>query len=139
MAKTAYDIEASAYLAKVADALKEIPEFEMPEWAHFVKTSAGSQRPPVESDWWYKRAASILRQAYIRGNVGSGGLSVKYGMRKNRGMRPSKFYRASRKIIRKILQNAEKAGFIEKIKEAKAGRQLTKKGKQFLDSIAEKV
>ena len=40
------------------------------------------------------------------------------------------------KIIRIILQQAEKAGLVEKGKKGKTvGRQLTKQGKEFLESL----
>lgn len=135
--KTVYDIEASIYLKKLASKLKEIKEFEMPEWAFFVKTGSGSQRPPAENDWWYIRAAALLRQIYLKGVVGAGRLSVKFGTRKHRGVQPKKFYRASRKILRTIMQSAEKAGILEKVKEGRAGRRMTKKGKAFMDEAAE--
>lgn len=137
MAKILYDIEPGLYVDKLAKKLEEIDELKMPEWANFVKTSSGKQRPPVKADWWYKRAASILRQIYIRGTVGIGRLSVRYGTRKNRGMRPERFRRASTKIIRKIMQACEKAGLLERTKDEKSSRKLTKKGKQFLDSAAQ--
>jgi len=137
MAQTIYDVEAGIYIAKLSSKLKEMPEFKMPEWAYFVKTSAGKERPPEDAEWWYIRAASILRQIYIKGTVGSGRLSIKFGTRQQRGMRPAKFHRASRKIIRNMLQAAEKVGFLEKVKEGRAGRRLTKKGKQFMDEVAQ--
>lgn len=130
-----YDIPADEFNKKLAEALKQIPEFKMPEWASFVKTSVARARPPAETDFWYKRAASILRQLYIKGPVGVGRLRTRYGGRKNRGMKPEKFRKGSGKIIRFILQQAEKAGFVEKYKGKKSGRQLTVKGKEFLDSI----
>lgn len=136
---TLYDIEANAYLKALADELKKIPEFEMPKWAFFVKTSVASERPPFENDWWYTRAASILRQIYLKGVVGVERLKTKYGGKKNRGMKPSKFFKASGKIIRTILQQAGKAGLLEIVKGKKTGRKLTKKGKEFLDEIAVKL
>lgn len=123
------------YNKKLAEALKNSEEFKMPEWANFVKSGVAKMRPPQEIDWWYKRAASILRSTYIKKIVGVNRLRNKYGSKKNRGMKPEKFYRASGKIIRTILQQAEKAGFVEKIKAKKAGRQLTEKGKKFLEGI----
>jgi ribosomal protein S19E (S16A) len=51
-------------------------------------------------------------------------------------MRPEKFYKSSGKIIRVILQQGGKAGLVEHIKEKKAGRRLTKKGLNFLESLA---
>jgi len=137
MEKTLYDIEPSMYVDNLAKKLEEIDELKMPEWANFVKTSSGKERPPVKADWWYKRAASILRQIYVRGTAGVGGLSVRYGTRKNRGMRPERFRKASTKIIRNLLQACEKAGLLERTKDEKSVRKLTKKGKQFLDSVAQ--
>jgi small subunit ribosomal protein S19e len=139
MEKTLYDIDSEKYVRALAEELKKTDEFEMPEWANFVKTSAARARPPAESGWWWIRAASILRQLYIKGVVGVGKLRTRYGGRKDRGMRPKEFRKGSGKIIRTILQQAEKAGLLEKFKEKKAGRKLTKKGKQLLDEVAKKL
>lgn len=136
---TIYDVDPHKYNQILAGELKKIDSFEMPEWAYFVKTSVSTERPPVESDWWYKRAASILRQLYKKGVVGVNRLRVRYGGRKDRGARPKEFRKGSGKIIRVILQQAEKAGFVEKVNGKRKGRQLTKKGKEFLDKVAEKV
>jgi len=136
---TPYDIEAGKFIKELALQLKAMPEFKRPEWTLFVKTSSCKERPPSREDWWHIRAASILRQLYLNGLLGVGKLRVKYGSRKNRGMKPEKFTKASGKIIRVILQQATKAGLVEHIKEKKAGRRLTKKGKLFLDSIASQI
>ncbi len=48
----------------------------------------------------------------------------------------AEFRKSGGKIIRKILQQAEEAGLLEKSKEKKKGRQLTVKGKAFLESFA---
>ncbi len=130
-----YDLPAPEFNEKLALALKEIPEFKMPEWAMFVKTSPHKERPPFESDFWHKRAASILRQLYIKEVVGVNRLRTRYGGRKDRGVKPEEFRKAGGKIIRTILQQAEKAGFAEKNKGKKAGRKLTEKGREFLDNI----
>ena len=67
-------------------------EFEMPEWAAFVKTSTSKLRPPAE-EWWHLRAASILRQIYLKGLLGVEKLRTKYGSKKDRGAKKSKFFR----------------------------------------------
>ncbi|MEM2089635.1 MAG: 30S ribosomal protein S19e [Candidatus Pacearchaeota archaeon] len=139
MATLVHEIEPMKFILALASELKKISEFKMPEWAMFVKTSVAKERPPEEKDWWYVRAASILRSVYIKGVVGVSRLRVKYGSRKNRGMRPEKFYKASGKIIRTILQQATKAGLVEHIKGKRTGRRLTKKGKEFLEKLAEKL
>ena len=123
------------YNDKLAMLLKEMLEFKMPEWANFVKTGVSKQRVPDDSNWWYKRAASILRQLYIHGVVGVQKLRTRYGSKKNRGVRPSAFVKASGKIIRTILQQAEAAGLVEKLDKLQHGRRLTQKGRDFLDSI----
>lgn len=130
-----YEIKADEYNTKLAEKLKEIPEFEKPEWLDFVKTSVARARPPFKADFYYRRVASILRQIYIKGVVGVGRLRTRYGGRKKRGVRPEEFRKGSGKIIRVILQQAEKAGLLEKSIGKKKGRQLTKKGKEFLESI----
>lgn len=123
----------------LAGELKKMPEFEMPEWALLVKTGTHSARPPFNIDFWHRRGASILRQLTIKGVVGVSRLRTKYGGRKDRGMAPPEFRKSGGKIIRTLLQQAEKAGLVEKAKGKKAGRQLTKKGLAFINEIAEKV
>ena len=129
-----YDIEPGKYNEKLAEELKKIPEFEVPTWAYFVKTSVARERPP-QDEFWHRRAASILRQIYIRGVLGVSRLKTRYGGRKNRGMRPEEFRKGSGKIIRLILQQSEKAGLLEKATGKKSGRKLTAKGIKFLESI----
>ena len=133
------EIQSEKYNKALAEALKSVKEFEKPEWVDFVKTSVHKTRPTVEEDFWHKRSASILRQIYIKGIVGVERLRTRYGGRKDRGQRPPEFRKGAGKIIRLILQQAEKAGFVEKVKTPKkSGRQLTEKGKTFLESAAQK-
>jgi len=133
---TPREIPVDLFIETLTTRLKAMDEFKMPEWASFVKTGRAKRRPPEKSDWWYVRAASILRSTYIKGIVGVSRLRTKYGSRKNRGARPEKFYKSSGKIIRTILQQATNAGFVEHIKEKHAGRRITKKGKEFLEALA---
>jgi len=132
-----YEMPANKYNEKLAEALKQIPEFKEPEWSLFVKSGVSRIKPPTNKDFWFKRAASILRQAYIRKVVGVNRLRTRYGSKQNRGMRPEKFKKASGKIIRTILQQGEKAGLLEKynVSGKRAGRKLTAKGKELLEGI----
>ena len=129
------------YNLKLAEALKNVPEFKKPEWVEFVKSGPAKERPIDEPDFWHKRAASILRFIYINKTTGVNRLRTKYGSKKNRGMRPEKFFKTGGKILRVILQQSDKAGFteiakpIKGIKKRKSGRQLTKKGIEFLEGI----
>ena len=135
MAKTIFAQNPEKYIPALADALKQIPEFVVPEWAMYVKTGVSRERPPMMEDFWFTRSASILRQLYIHGVVGVGKLRTRYGSRKDRGGRPDKFFKSGGKIIRVILQQAEAAGLVEKILRMQHGRRLTAKGRDFLDSI----
>jgi small subunit ribosomal protein S19e len=135
MAKTIFAQNPVRYIPALAEALKKVPEFEVPEWAMYVKTGVSRERPPMAEDFWFTRSASILRQLYIHGVVGVGKLRTRYGSRKDRGGRPDKFFKASGKIIRVILQQAEAAGLVEKILRMQHGRRLTQQGRDFLDSI----
>ena len=129
------------YNLKLAEALKKISEFKEPEWAQFVKSSVGKERPIDDLDFWYKRASSILRQIYKKKIVGVSRLRTKYGTKKNRGMKPERFRKGSGKIIRTILQQADASGFTEiakdlkGVKSKKPGRQLTQKGKEFMENL----
>jgi len=132
-----YEMSADEYNIKLAKILMEMPEFKTPEWSFFVKTGVGKERPPQDPEFWYKRAASILRQIYLNHTVGVNRLKTRYGNKKNRGVQPSKFRKASGKMIRVILQQGEKAGLLEKFNEPRkrAGRVLTKQGKELLENV----
>jgi small subunit ribosomal protein S19e len=136
-----YELDVGEYNLKLAEALKKVPEFEKPEWVSFVKSGPGKSRPIDDLDFWHKRAASILKQIYRRKILGVSRLRTRYGSKKNRGMRPEKFVKAGGKIIRTILQQSDRAGFTEiakgmkGIKGKKPGRQLTEKGRAFLEDI----
>ncbi len=138
-----YDLDAQEYNIKLAKALKEIPEFQEPEWIKFVKSGPAKARPISEEDFWHKRAASILRQIYKKKIVGVNRLRTKYGARKSRGFKPEEFRKSGGKIIRIILQQSDSAGLTEVAKAVKGvrsrrpGRQLTEKGKKLLESIKE--
>ncbi|RLF99685.1 MAG: 30S ribosomal protein S19e [Candidatus Wolframiiraptor sp.] len=122
---------------KVAVYLKENKVIEPPPWAPFVKTGVHKERPPQDPDWWYIRAAAIMRKLYIRGPIGVSRLRTLYGGRHRRGHRPPKFAKGSGAIIRKILQQLEDAGLVQKAD--KKGRILTPKGRELLEEAAKIV
>ncbi len=132
---TLYDADAGKSIEKIAESLK--PLLKDPEWAKFVKTGMAKERPPVALDWFFTRAASVLRTVYLRGPIGVQKLRVKYGSKKNRGHNPEKFYKASGKILRNILQQLEKAELVKFQKTgAHKGRVVTPKGKSLVDKSA---
>jgi len=131
------DVESQQLIIKAAEELQKMEEFKPPEWAGFVKTGVHKQRPPAQPDWWWIRSASILRKIYLNQKVGVSKLRKVYGGRKNRGHKPEHKRLASGSIIRKILQQHEKAGFVKS--EKGKGRSITPKGQKFLDGIAKSI
>lgn len=122
---------------KAAEELKKQKLVEPTEWSKFVKTGHCKERLPDNADWWYYRSAAILRAIAKLGPIGTEKLRTKYGGKKNRGHKPEHVYKASGSIIRKILQQLEKAELVKQTeKGAHKGRILTPKGTSFLDKIA---
>lgn len=114
---------------ELARELKERKLVAPPAWQPFVKTGSHRERIPQEHDWWYQRAASILRAVDMKGPIGTAKLAVKYGGRKNRGVAPDQFREASTNIIRKCLQQLEKAKLVKQVTfDGHKGRVLTKDG-----------
>ena len=134
---TARDVRADLLISRVAEELKKMEEIKPPSWAAFVKTGPSRQRPPIQRDWWYIRAASVLRTVYLHGPVGVERLRTKYGGRKDRGARPEHFKKASGHIIRVILQQLERAGLVEKVE--RRGRRITPRGRSLLDRVAAQI
>ncbi|RLG59950.1 30S ribosomal protein S19e [Candidatus Geothermarchaeota archaeon] len=131
------DVPADIFIDELTKYIKEnIKEVKPPEWAFYVKTGPSRQRPPDNPDWWYIRAASILRKLYLHGPLSIEDLRSMYGGRKDKGVKPEHFYKGGGSNIRKILQQLEAAGLVTKTKD---GRILTSKGRSLLDKLAAKI
>ena len=132
-----YDINPSELIIKASVELKKTNSIKKPDWAAIVKTGPGQERQPADPDWWYMRAASVLRKIYVRGPIGVSKLRVFYGTKKNRGAKPEKFYKGSGKIIRVVLQQLEAEGLVRQTeKGVHKGRVVTPKGQSLLDNIS---
>ncbi|MFC1769159.1 30S ribosomal protein S19e [Nanoarchaeota archaeon] len=132
-----YDVDQTDLVEATANSLKNVPEIKAPDWAAYVKTGHYKDRPPVNQDWWYFRTAAILRRVMILGPVGVSKLRTKFGGKKNRGVRPEKRYKASGNIIRKVLQQLEKAELIKKAEKGNhKGRIISPKGISLINKAA---
>ena len=135
---TALDVPADALIRRLAEKLKEMDQVKPPTWAHFVKTGIHKEKPPEQSDWWYIRAASILRKLYKSSEpLGVETFRTIYGGRQNRGSAPEHFRKGSGSIPRKILQQLEAAGLVRKV--PGKGRALTPQGRSLLDRTAREI
>jgi small subunit ribosomal protein S19e len=133
-------VDPNELISRAAEELKKQKLVEPTEWSKFVKTGHHKERLPDNPDWWYYRAAAILRSIYKLGPIGTQKLRTKYGGKKNRGHKPEHFYKASGSIIRKILQQLEKSELIKQTEKGiHKGRMLTPKGISFLDKIAVQI
>ncbi|MFA5141809.1 MAG: 30S ribosomal protein S19e [Candidatus Woesearchaeota archaeon] len=132
-----YDVDPNQLIVKAGEELKKVSAIQPPKWSSIVKTGVHKERPPANKDWWYVRAAAVLRSLYKLGPVGVSKLRKKYGGRQNRGFKPEKFKPASGNILRKVLQQLEKAGLARQTQVGNMkGRVVTPKGKSFLDKVA---
>ena len=78
-----HDVDVTQLILRTAEELKKEPQIKPPVWAPFVKTSIAKERAPTQPDWWFVRAASILRKLFVLGPIGTIKLRTKYGGRKN--------------------------------------------------------
>lgn len=131
------EVPANIFLDKLTEYLKnEVDVLTPPEWAYWVKTGVSRENIPDNPDWWYVRAASIMRKLYLKEPLGIDDLRLMYGGRRNRGVKPEHFYKSSGGIIRKILQQLEEAELVMKVPK---GRMLTSKGRSLMDKIAYQI
>ena len=133
---TALEAPPDLLVKAVAEYLKtRVTEVRPPAWALMAKTGVHKEHPPMDPEWWYVRAASIMRKLYkARRPVGVERLRTAYGGRVNRGVAPEHFSKGSGSVIRVILQQLERAGLVERVKGR--GRRLTPAGVSLLDNMA---
>ncbi|MFH1424639.1 MAG: 30S ribosomal protein S19e [archaeon] len=127
------DVDALDLINAVKEELKKNEQIKPPEWAQFAKSGAHCERPPEQPDFWYIRAASMLRKIYVRGPVGVSRLRTEYGGARNRGVKPEEHRKASGSIIRALMKQLELAGYV---KNSKKGRSITPQGQKLLDNVA---
>jgi small subunit ribosomal protein S19e len=134
---TPFDVPAKELIDELAKKLQSDNSINMPEENRYVRTGVDRENPPINKDWWYIRCASILRKIYIKNTIGIERLRSEYGGKRDRGSKPYKAKSGSGTIVRRAVQQLEKAGFVAKIKGK--GRIITPKGRSFLDNTSYEV
>ena len=138
--KNIFEVSASDLIEEAAKELQASKEIKPLEWAKFVKTGMHKERAPVRDDWWYVRAASILRKVLLLGPIGVSKLRTKYGGRKRRGYKKVHFYKGSGNILRKMLQQLEKEGLVKSAQKGiHKGKIITPKGISLLNKVANRL
>ena len=133
---SAHDVPASKLIAALAEHLRKLPGMETPDWAPFVKTGSQADRPPLQPDWWFTRAGSILRKLYFRGPLGISELEEVYGGGKAVGYAFRHHRDTGSSVIRRILKQLEQGELVTKTLK---GRILTPKGVALLDKVSKDI
>lgn len=134
---TVYDVPSKELIDAIAKKLQNDKTIFIPEENVFSRTGVDKENPPTDKNWWHIRCASILRKIYINNVIGVEHLKAEYGGRRDRGSKPYKARSGSGTVVRRAIQQLEKAGYITKIKGK--GRTLTSKGRSFLDNTSKEV
>ncbi|BCU70797.1 30S ribosomal protein S19e [Stygiolobus caldivivus] len=131
-------VPADELIKRLSEYLKEnVKEVQPAEWSLYAKTASFKERTPDNSgDWWYIRAASLLRRIYIEQPLGVGETRRIYGGMKRRGTRPPISVKAPGHANRLIFRQLEKAGLVSRTKK---GRILSPKGRSILDKLSYEI
>ncbi len=132
----AHDVPSGRLIPALAEQMKNVAGVEEPDWARWVKTGSHAERPPADTNWWFTRAASLMRKLYLHGPVGLGDLERAYGGSKALHYYPKHHRDAGGSNIRKILKQLEQAELVAKTPK---GRVLSSKGRAMLDKAAMEV
>lgn len=111
---TVKDVAPAKFIAAYAAHLKKGGKVTLPTWVDIVKTSANNELAPLDSEWYYVRAAAIARKIYIRGGIGVGHIRRLFGRADREGPNPVHMGLSSGGVIRSVLKNLEKMGLVEK-------------------------
>jgi small subunit ribosomal protein S19e len=132
----AHDVPSAKLIPALAEQMKSVSSVQEPDWARWVKTGSHAERPPADSNWWFTRAASLMRKLYLHGPVGLGDLERSYGGSKALKYYPKHHRDAGGSNIRKILKQLEQAELVTKTPK---GRVLSPKGRAMLDKACKDV
>ncbi len=133
---SAHDVPSGKLISALAEQMKSVPSVQVPDWAKFVKTGSHAERPPASPDWWFTRAASLLRKVYIHAPVGLSDLKRAYGGTKALHYFPKHHRDAGGSSIRLILKQLEQAELVSKTPK---GTVLTPKGRAMLDKVSNEL
>ena len=132
----AHDVPSSKLIGALAVQMKSLPMVQEPDWARWVKTGSHAERPPANVDWWFTRAASLMRKLYIHGPVGLTDLERAYGGSKALHYFPKHHRDSGGSSIRRILKQLEQAELVAKTPK---GRVLSPKGRAMLDKVSKEL
>jgi len=133
---SAHDVPSAKLISALAEQMKSLPAVQEPDWAKWVKTGSHAERPPINADWWFTRAASLMRKLYLHGPIGLSDLRRAYGGSKALHYNPKHHRDAGGSSIRRILKQLEQAELVAKTPK---GRVLSPKGRALLDKASNEI
>ena len=128
-------VDSQKLTTAIAAHLKQEGKLNVPAWVGDVKTSSYKVYVPDNEDWFYVRAASIMRRLCKR-RAGVGAMSKIYGGKTRKMVKPAISRRASKNPNRKALQALETLGWL---KMGSKGRVPTAEGINAVLNIADLV
>jgi small subunit ribosomal protein S19e len=134
---TAYDVPPGLLIERLKNRLQAEGKVKPPEWARFARTGVHTEKAPTQTDWWYRRVASVLRKVYLHGPVGTTRLAAEFGGRRDDGSAPYHPRRGSRSVAREAMQQLEALGLLSKTE--KKGRSISAQGRKLLDSVSHEI
>lgn len=98
----------------------------------------------IDRDWYFVKAAAILRRIYLNTtkNLGIQTLKVALGGRQSRGAQPNTHAKHAGKVIRNIVQQLRENKLVEMYYDAEKvpkGLVITKHGRKYLDTLANRL
>ncbi|MFQ5951365.1 MAG: 40S ribosomal protein S19, partial [Candidatus Geothermarchaeales archaeon] len=112
---TAREVPPNPLISELTDHIRtHVKTVKAPAWSLFVKTGTSRQRPPDDPNWWYTRAASLLRKVCLNQPIGVGELRSFYGGRADLGVAPDHRRKGGGSSLRIILQQLEAGGLVQK-------------------------
>jgi len=131
-----HDVPSGKLITALAEQVKGLPGMDEPDWAKWVKTGSHAERPPTDPEWWFTRAASLMRKLYLHGPVGLSDLERAYGGTKALHYNPKHHRDAGGSSIRRILKQLEQQELVAKTPK---GRVLSSKGRAMIDRVSKDV
>ena len=128
-------VDSQRLTTAIAAHLKQEGKLNVPAWVGDVKTSSYKVYVPDNEDWFYVRAASIMRRLCKR-TAGIGSLTKVYGGKTRKMVKPAISTRASKNPNRKAVQALEALGWL---KMGTKGRVPTAEGINAVLNIADLV
>ncbi|MDG7048041.1 MAG: 30S ribosomal protein S19e [Nitrososphaerota archaeon] len=133
---TVFDVKSDLLLKRASDYFKQSTILQPMPYLQYVKSGSHTTHQPINQDWWYIRAASLLRKVYTKGPISLKELEKEYGGRKRIGYRIAHHRDAGSSIIRKLLIQLQAANLVTKTPK---GRIITPEGRSLMDKLSAQV